>query len=163
METTSSKVKDLRTQWNLSPIQGHRKCGNCSVCSITIEGQEFTHDHIKWTHCEFTNCKTRNIVYAIKCPCPKLYIGKTTQQANQRIVQHRSRIKNKVLTAPMVQHFVNHNHSEKEFEWTVLSCVKPPPRGGNMENMLAKKEAYLILKFHCTTNGLNDLTELNQF
>lgn len=40
------------------------------------------------------------------CPCQKIYIGKTNQEVKQRIVQHRSRIKTKVVTALMVSHFV---------------------------------------------------------
>lgn len=113
----------LHAQWNLKPIEGHHKCGNCVACESTIEGTEFVHQKIKWKHLQFTNCKNRNVVYAVTCPCNKIYIGKTNQQVNQRITQHRSRIKNKVLTAPMVEHFVAAAHTERECRWTVLVAL----------------------------------------
>lgn len=65
-----SKNTDLRALWKLPPVEGHHKCGNCSVCNNTIEGNEFMYNSIKWIHKEFTNCKTKNIV-CHNVPLPK--------------------------------------------------------------------------------------------
>ncbi|XP_069616227.1 uncharacterized protein [Ranitomeya imitator] len=40
----------------------------------------------------FFNCKSRNLVYALVCPCPKIYVGQTTQELRRRIQQHFSNI-----------------------------------------------------------------------
>lgn len=128
----------------------------------TIEGSQFTHNGVYWRHLEFTNCKSQNVIYALVCTCPKIYVGKTNQQVNQRITQHRSRIKKKVVTAPVVQHFVEKGHTERDFKWTVLHMVDTSKNVGDIECRLLKKEAYLILKYNAMTAGLNEMTELSR-
>lgn len=159
--TTLKPKSDLRSVWNLKPIQGHRKCGTCVACQTTVEGTEFVHNKIKWSHLEFTNCKTQNTVYGIICSCQKLYIGKTTQQINVRITQHRSRIKRKVQNAPMVEHFSSSAHEDTNFKWTVLAVIKPGTNQIDINAALLKKEAYLILKFNTVSTGLNNMSEIN--
>lgn len=163
VELPSKTVKDdLRSKWGLKPTEGHRKCGNCVTCNTTIEGSEFVHGRTTHKHHEFTNCKSRNVVYGIVCPCQKLYIGKTTQQINARITQHRSRLKKKVQNAPMVEHFIEKGHGDTEFKWTVLELVKPTHTQMNVDRILLRKEAYLILKFRSVETGLNSMTELTR-
>lgn len=159
--TMPKPQSDLRAAWNLKPIQGHKKCGTCIRCQTTVEGTEFTHNKIKWKHLDFTNCKTKNTVYGIICSCQKLYIGKTTQQINVRITQHRSRIKRQVPNAPMVEHFTSNAHNETYFKWTVLAVVKPGKNSMDINAALLKKEAYLILKFNTVSTGFNNMSEIN--
>lgn len=157
-----SVKSDLRTKWGLQPIEGHRKCGSCVACNTTIEGIEFTHNTFTHKHREFTNCKSRNLIYGIVCPCQKLYIGKTTQQVNTRITQHRSRLKRRVQNAPMVEHFLEKGHGDTEFRWTVLEVVKPIKPQMDVDRVLLRKEAYLILKFKTIETGLNSMSELTR-
>lgn len=161
-ELPKSAIKnDLRSQWGLKPIDGHKKCGNCAACSTTIEGSDFAHNEVKCKHLDFTNCKSKNTIYAIVCPCKKLYIGKTTQQVNTCITQHRSRIKKKVQNAPMVEHYSEKGHVESDMRWTVLATIKPT-RTMDVDKPLLKKEAYLILKFHSAETGLKNMTKISR-
>lgn len=156
------KNESLRPFLNLQPVAGHHKCGNCQACSSTLEGTEFIHKQERWKQIEFSTCKTRNVVYAIVCPCQLVYIGKTFQEIRQRISQHRSRIKNKVPIAPLVMHFQEKGHTEKDFYWTVLNAIKLDDRGGDPEGTLLQSEAYLIMKFNSATSGLNEMSETNR-
>ncbi|XP_078520512.1 uncharacterized protein LOC144785528 [Lissotriton helveticus] len=145
------------TIFGTNPVKGHRKCGTCSVCDLTIEGSLFTDGNKFWRHNEHTNCKTKYTVYAIQCPCKKLYIGKTTQEVRQRIIQHRSRINNKNMTAPLVSHFLQQKHSCIDIRWTVLAVIRGGT--GDPDLRLSQKEAYLILKFDTSNSGLNEMSE----
>ncbi|XP_073403066.1 olfactory receptor 11L1-like [Dendrobates tinctorius] len=40
----------------------------------------------------YFNCKTRFVIYALVCPCPKVYVGQTTQELRRRMQQHFSNI-----------------------------------------------------------------------
>lgn len=153
---------DLIAKWKLKPVCGHHKCGNCVSCPSTIEGNLFDHNAIKWKHDMFTTCKTKNVVYAVVCPCNRVYIGKTCQAVNVRITQHRSRIKKKVVSAPMVEHFIEKNHDANDFKWTVLTWIDPRHQSPNIESALLRKEAYLIMKFDSINKGLNCMSELSR-
>ncbi|KAM4038357.1 LOW QUALITY PROTEIN: uncharacterized protein ACNLHF_016667 [Anomaloglossus baeobatrachus] len=41
---------------------------------------------------DYINCQSKNVVYALVCPCPLIYVGQTTQELRKRIQQHLSNI-----------------------------------------------------------------------
>lgn len=62
----------------------------------------------------------RETVYFIQCECLKLYMGMSTRSLCTYIVGHWSKIRHKVLDAPLVSHFLEPGHSEEGFKF----CVK---------------------------------------
>lgn len=155
-----AKTMTVRDYVGLPPIKGHHKCGTCLCCESTLEGELFTHNDINWKHELFSNCKSKNVIYGILCPCEKLYIGKTNQEIHHRISQHKSRIRKNVQTASLVNHWHTYAHLEKDLLWTVNSRVEYDKRGGYLDAKLIKREAMLIIKFNTAIDGLNELSEI---
>lgn len=62
----------------------------------------------------------------------------------------------------MVEHFVEKLHVENDFRWTVLAVIKPTQKPMDIDRLLLRKEAYLILKFHSAETGLNNMTKLSR-
>ncbi|XP_071983474.1 uncharacterized protein [Engystomops pustulosus] len=75
-------------------LTGSFACGNCNICQYMLPSNEFEdpidgkRHHLK----HYINCRTRNVVYAITCSCPKVYIGQTSQELRKRIQKHLSTI-----------------------------------------------------------------------
>lgn len=38
-------------------------------------------------------CNSSNVIYALKCPCGKMYIGQTSRMTKIRLNEHRSAIR----------------------------------------------------------------------
>lgn len=95
--------------WPLLPvssekeISGYYKCGQCSICIVTRELQKFTYQK-EYVLRHRTTCGSQNVIHAIACPCDLLYIGKTSRSFKTRILEHKSRLKHKVMQAPLVPH-----------------------------------------------------------
>lgn len=149
---TRGTLNDL---WGLPPLLGHAKCGSCLACDNTIEGPNFVYQRITYKRQYFSNYATTNVIYAIRCPCDKIYVGQTTQKVKLRIGQHRSRICCKTLNAPLVYHFTTIGHTEQDFNWTIIAALKLPKRGGDMQQLLNKEELKWILKTDSINSGLN--------
>ncbi|XP_056396578.1 uncharacterized protein LOC130291625 isoform X1 [Hyla sarda] len=97
-------LKDILTQSHFARSRGKRNrkqeyigsfpCGECSICQYMEPTRDFvdprggTRHHLK----QNINCKSRNVVYAILCPCNQVYIGQTTQELRKRIQKHFSTI-----------------------------------------------------------------------
>ncbi|XP_078496440.1 H-2 class I histocompatibility antigen, Q7 alpha chain [Lissotriton helveticus] len=61
-----------------------------------------------------------NVVYAIKCPCGKMYIGKTERKIKIRITEHKSRIRNENMTSPLVAHWKEARHTISQLRYFVI-------------------------------------------
>ncbi|XP_071984186.1 uncharacterized protein [Engystomops pustulosus] len=77
-------------------LTGSHACGECSICPLMRTKKEIVDSTNQKTFKlrEFINCKSRNVVYALICPCQKLYVGQTTQELRKRVQQHLSSITN---------------------------------------------------------------------
>lgn len=75
-------------------LHGSYPCGDCMVCQYVIPTETFLHpstgQSTRLQH--YINCKSKMVVYAITCPCDKIYIGQTSQQLRKRIQKHLSTI-----------------------------------------------------------------------
>lgn len=73
---------------------GTYPCGNCSICHTLIAKNSFTNpsDSREIALKEYINCRTRNVIYGLRCGCPKLYVGQTSQELRKRVQQHVSTI-----------------------------------------------------------------------
>ena len=131
------------------------------VCKYTINTKEFECNNVITELRSFSNCNTSNVVYCIKCPCGLPYIGQTTQAVKNRIGQHRSRIRCKTENAPLVAHFVDMGHTAEDLVWQVIEVVGLPDRGGDLSQILLRKECKWITKCRSIDGGLNSNEEWN--
>ncbi|XP_069495412.1 uncharacterized protein [Ambystoma mexicanum] len=139
--------------WDLRTTTGHFPCGSCSVCQFTRKMKEFKIGPKTWTLTTMTNCKTAHVVYCIQCPCGLRYVGQTSRPVHIRISEHRSRIRCKTLTAPLVSHYIELQHSANDILWWILDVVKNTP---NITHCLLQKEARWIHRLSTHINGLNE-------
>ncbi|XP_040266912.1 uncharacterized protein LOC120981438 [Bufo bufo] len=98
-------------------LKGTHPCGQCNVCPYMLGKDNFMNgeEHIRLKH--YINCRTRNVVYGIICPCRQIYVGQTSQELRKRIQQHMSNInlaardradEEKTLTS-VASHFLDHH------------------------------------------------------
>ncbi|XP_077123364.1 uncharacterized protein LOC143777159 [Ranitomeya variabilis] len=95
---------------------GSYPCGRCNICQFMTaqDGYSISVLSFQIRPKEFFTCRSRNIVDAIFCGCPKIYVGQTTQELRRRMQQHLSSIstaskdreKNKILTS-VASHFLD--------------------------------------------------------
>lgn len=138
--------------------KGHFRCGHCKICptvmndnKIIMRDRQF---QVKYN--TFSTCATEGVVYLIKCPCtpPLLYVGKTTRSLRTRLLEHQSRLRLKILEAPLVEHFVRMGHGESDFVHTVLYVGRE--HGEALENELLRTETYWINYLKCISpQGMN--------
>lgn len=149
---------------NIPP--GNYKCGSCAQCNFTSKCHYFNHPHsgkkidIKGT----ITCNSKNVIYMIKCPCGLAYIGKTTRCLKTRISEHRSSIRTHDDKSPVAVHFNSMKHNLSSLRYFGIEHVKAPRRGGDINNILLRREAFYI--FHLNTlspKGLNLDFDLKPF
>ncbi|OCT87357.1 hypothetical protein XELAEV_18021057mg, partial [Xenopus laevis] len=142
---------------------GTYPCLSCKHCNSCIKGDSIYHPH-KGTIFKikgYYTCLSTFVVYAIKCPCGLMYIGQTTRQAKERIGEHKSDIKRKILQNPVAGHFIEAGHFVSQLRFQILQQIPRPRRGGDRVKQLLKCEANWIRKLGTLMpGGLNKEYEL---
>lgn len=140
-------------------------CNKCQICPFVHRTSIFKDAYDKETYeiHNLINCSTSCLIYMITCPCPKIYIGKTKRQLKVRIGEHLREIndKTKIPEKPLAKHFAQYyGGSSWAMKVKGIYILKLPPRRGNFDLILQKKEKWWI---YCLKSlkpvGLN--TELN--
>ena len=92
-----------------------------------IKGEYFFHPHSgkKYTVKGIISCKTKHVVYLLKCPCGLCYIGKTTRELKTRFSEHKSAIRNKDEKSPVARHFNAVGHEICTLRFQGIELVKP--------------------------------------
>lgn len=119
--------------WLQTSTTGSYPCGGCSFCKFLPRKKTFTEFTIK----QFINCKTMGVIYAAKCTCPKLYIGKTVQQLRRRISKHLSAI-NTHADTPLARHIHYYHDGDIEaLQFWGICHLKLGLRRGNLDKKTA--------------------------
>lgn len=146
--------------------QGNYKCGQCAQCNFTIKTKTFHHPltgkqlRIKGV----ITCNTNNVIYMLRCPCGLAYIGKTTRSLKTRIAEHRSNIRNHNEKSPVALHFTAASHNVSTLRYIGIEHVKCPSRGGDVNSLLLKREAFWIYTLGTLSpRGLNEDFDLRPF
>ncbi|XP_069601617.1 uncharacterized protein [Ranitomeya imitator] len=114
---------------------------------------------------EFFTCRSRNLVYAIFCDCPKIYVGQTTQEIRRRMQQHlsnistaqRDRDKSKTLTSVAAHFLDKHRGKTSSFKVMGLESIRMNIRGGDIHNHLLRCETKWIYELQSLSpKGLNE-------
>ncbi|CAJ0933915.1 unnamed protein product [Ranitomeya imitator] len=148
-------------------IFGSYPCGNCNICQFMISQDGYSVSTLPFQirPKEYFNCKSRNLVYAIFCNCPKIYVGQTTQPLKRRMQQHlsnistaaRDREKNKTLSS-VAAHFLDHHRCKvSSFKVMGLEGIHLNIRGGDIIHRLLRCETKWIFNLRSTAPlGLNE-------
>lgn len=145
---------------------GNYRCGHCTQCNFTHKTKTFNHPRtgVCFKIKGVISCNTNNVIYMLKCPCGLAYIGKTSRPLKIRISEHRSNIRNKDTKSPVAVHFAQFHHSVSSLRYLGIELVKLPSRGGNINSLLLKREAYWIYKLDTLSpRGLNEDFDLRPF
>lgn len=142
-------------------LRGHYHCVTCSTCPMTTELKQFVNpnkgDIIKLNH--LLTCASKNFVYLIKFSCEKMYIGTSMRTIRTWILEHCSRIRNRILEAPMVVHFIGKGYIHNYLNFFVLLKYKlHSNNSADANKVLLKVEVKWIFKlntFHL--HGLNQV------
>ncbi|CAJ0968092.1 unnamed protein product [Ranitomeya imitator] len=144
-------------------IFGSYPCGGCSICGLMISDTGITLPHIpkRIEPSAYFNCRTRYLVYALVCGCPKLYVGYTTQELRRRVQQHLSNIntakkdlgKGKKLSSVAGHFLQEHGGSASSLRVMGLEGVRPDVRGGNITLDLLRRESKWIYNLNSRAPG----------
>ncbi|CAJ0922348.1 unnamed protein product [Ranitomeya imitator] len=114
---TMPKQLFLRTQ-----KKGTFQCLQCAQCANVLKGPKISHPQ---TGADipirgFFTCNSKQVIYAIKCPCGKVYVGETMQTIKERISHHKSDIRCGKNHLPIPYHFQEAGHSVTQLRFLVL-------------------------------------------
>ena len=102
-------------------------------------------------------CKSKFVVYLLKCPCGLGYVGKTSRELKSRISEHKSSIRNSDEKSSVARHFVEAGHKVCSLRFQGIEKVDLPRRGGDRDKLLLQREAYWIHTLKTEfPNGLNE-------
>ncbi|XP_041424928.1 uncharacterized protein LOC121395443 isoform X1 [Xenopus laevis] len=150
----------------LSGAKGMFKCGRCVNCNFVMRTDKFYHPMTgrEYEMTDYINCQTDYVIYMVKCPCGKVYVGETTRSLSIRIGEHRSDVRLKKHTSPLARHFMEANHQVSQLKFMGIERVRTPTRGGNREILLKQRELKWIYRLQTLSpNGLNEDRELSLF
>ena len=109
-------------------------------------------------------CRTKYVVYLIKCPCGYCYVGKTKRELRTRITEHKSNIRTKDEKSPIARHFNSIGHDICTMRFQGIESVNPLKRGGDRDRLLLQREAFWIHSLNTEyPKGLNEELMLNCF
>ncbi|XP_069611287.1 uncharacterized protein [Ranitomeya imitator] len=148
-------------------LRGMYPCGECNVCPLVNRGSCFTNprDGVEHFLRDYMNCKTFNLIYALVCSCPKIYVGQTSQELRKRVQQHVSNIncakqdisKGKMIST-VATHFLQiHSSSTRDLRVMGLQRVPPNLRKTDRQGELLRLEARWIFQLGSVSpGGLNE-------
>ncbi|OCT65679.1 hypothetical protein XELAEV_18041915mg [Xenopus laevis] len=68
---------------------------------------------------------SKNVIYYLKCPCGKGYVGKNNRMLRLCINEHCSSIRNTQTKATSIsQHWAECKHNVAQLRWQVLEVIK---------------------------------------
>ena len=153
--------------WLNTELCGNHPCGRCVHCSNTMNTKVFYHPQSgqEYKIRDFINCNTTHVIYMLKCPCGKVYVGQTKRNLKVRIAEHKAAIRNGNMEYAIARHYKERNHgSTASLKFMGIEKVTMPPRGGDMKKLLLQREAYWIFTLNSVEpHGLNESLELNSF
>lgn len=143
----------------LSNAQGNFPCKSCTSCSHYLKIQTFTHPHTNKTYKikQLITCRSTHVVYILTCPCPLLYVGKTTRALRTRILEHRSAVRRSDEVSPVARHFQEAGHSVADLKFWGVERILPKRRGGDLDRTLLQRECFWIHELGCLSpKGMNE-------
>lgn len=164
--TRSHFVRPSRPIGRGTKLVGSYPCGECNICQYMEPTKVFTNprDGSTVTLGDYINCRTKGVIYCLKCPCSLIYIGQTIQCLKQRVQKHlstiglaaRDRRQQKKLTS-VAEHFLDvHQGKIAGLKIYGLERAHGNGRGGDIVPHLLRRESRWIYEANSLTpHGLN--------
>lgn len=158
-------ISKVSSSTDIQKHKGTRQCLNCINCNNVIGGNKLQHpqtgESISLQHS--ADCNTKNVVYAIKCPCGLLYVGKTERKLKIRITEHKSTIRNNNPNSSLAVHWNTARHTIAQIRFQVIEEVLPKS-GRDLSCTLLRREAFWIKRLDTQSpKGINDKLDLSCF
>jgi len=154
-----ANIKACPKQTLLAPLKdGNYPCGHCAQCHNTWRTPVFRHPRSgkSFSVKGFITCSTENVIYLVKCPCDKIYIGKTTRVLKQRISEHKSSIRRNDINYPVARHFNEASHPVSSLRFQSIEHIELPRRG-DIDMKLCQRELFWIDTLNALQpTGLNE-------
>lgn len=131
------------------PIGNHRY-GRFASCNQMMEGSHHVFPDVSITLNLnfFANCLSSFAMYLIMCSCSKKYIGSSVGQIHTKMAEHRSRIWNNVIEAPLVQHFFEYNNAPNGFKFFIVEVISTKKTSEfDLRPFLLLREGFWTFKF----------------
>ncbi|KAJ1199677.1 hypothetical protein NDU88_003510 [Pleurodeles waltl] len=106
-----------------------------------------------WCLVTHTNCRTKNCIFMITCPCSYRYIGMTTRMVKTRINEHRSTLRCQRASTKLTKHFIESQHTPDDLRWAVLERITSTK---DCTRRLFEKEQHWVFNLETHRSGLND-------
>ncbi|XP_069486076.1 uncharacterized protein [Ambystoma mexicanum] len=138
---------------------GTYPCLHCANCNMVIKGNVVNHPRTgnKIPLKSFGTCDSVNIIYGIKCPCGKYYVGQSTRAAKIRWNEHRSCIRNSNPNSAVARHWSDKRHGLAQIRFLILEVLTKINPHEDMSLRLNQRETFWIDKLgSLQPNGLND-------
>lgn len=162
-------------------FRSHILYGYNLFCTSVVRGEYITHPQKgeKIPSKGFFTCNSSNVIYTIKCPCGKMYIGQTSRAIKIRLTEHKSNIRryqqkmkdegplttevqNKFGESTVARHFYEARHNISELRWQIIEEIYRDQV--SLGKRLLQREAFWITTFETLVpKGLNEECNLNVF
>lgn len=154
--------------WNQNGFFACRKCRACKEVSRPMRGVErfsSTSNNKEFRIKQFITCNTTHVVYALRCPCGLLYIGRTKRLLRVRIAKHVHNISIGFKDHNVSLHFKKfHGQDPSGLTFWGIDHIKPAWRGGNIVRELSKRETqWIFMADTLSPKGLNIELNINCF
>lgn len=152
-------------------LEGFYSCGRCYSCSRIPDNarrlKEFSNPRngLSYKIRDFISCDTVGVVYALKCPCNLVYVGRTTRALKKRMEEHGRHIRNGSEKHNLYVHFKRiHNQSTAGIKFWGIEAPKRHWRGSNFIREISKRESWWIHQLgSLVPGGLNREFDLKCF
>lgn len=152
-------------------VKGFYGCGRCYSCVRIPDNnrrvKEFLNpmNGLSYTIRDFISCDTIGVVYALKCPCNLIYVGRTTRALKDRIEEHVRCIHKGSDKHSLYVHFKRaHNQSTTGMQFWGIEAPKRHWRGSNFIREISKRESWWIHQLgSLVPGGLNRDFDLRCF
>ncbi|CAJ0918932.1 unnamed protein product [Ranitomeya imitator] len=138
--TPNTEYIEKSTSVPLHSTQGNIPFLQCAQFANVLKGPSISHPQtgVDIPFFGFFTCDSKQVVYAIKCPCGMIYAVK------DRISHHKSDIRCKKNHLPVPYNFNTAGHSIAQLQFFVLEQISMNRRGGDVTQKILAREAYWI-------------------
>lgn len=139
-------------------IKGFHSCGHCYSCTRVPRNvrkvNEFTNpqDNRLYNIRDFISCDTVCVVYAVKCPCNKIYVGRT-KALIALMEEHVRNIRKGFDKHFLSVHFRDAHKSTDGMQFWGIEAPKHHSRGSNYVRDINKRESWWIHQLGSLTPG----------
>lgn len=119
----------------------------------------------------YNTCNSSGVIYMIKCPCGKAYIGQTSRSIKIRLTEHRSSIRtyrkekdrqetNKYGESTVARHFYEMRRNISDLRWVVIEKVFGNDESQIKTRLLQREVHWIVTLDTKAPNGLNEILAL---